>query len=285
MQTDNIERNTMQNFSTNSSMMIKPSRYEIESRKYSLIKILGGPILIRLNFLALLFNFTISIIISLNKMVLLNKVKKSTSEFEIEFEKKNKCKFEVPDKKDPLAKIYKSSLECNQIDDVNIALNKQQNYINKDLENLKLISSSSKFLGWTGFIFGIINTMEKNRSLGIEGVRITNPCFINALLILNSGFIISLCSNIYYKRLENKCQKYIKRITFFSKKFLKKCGDNAKSGYPFKNGSCNNCENSFHKVKELERIIQNIGRRRGVPCGKSGFCSDCISDYEDDYEY
>ena len=273
----------MQNLTSNSSMMVRPPKNIMGSHKNSFLVLLENSNLIRLNLLALLTNLFISIIIIVNKTRFLININKSTTDFEVAYEKKSKGKFEVPDKKDLLAKIFKSSLDCSGNDEMNISLNKQIDIINNNLSYLNIISSSSKFLGWTGFIFSIIETMKYNKKFNNFNISITDPGFIDALLMLNTGFIISLPSHVFYKKIKKDCQKYINRITFFSKKFLNNipgkhssdfCCDSCKP----KNESCSGCQKNYYKVKELERIIRNIRENKG---GNRNFCSSFINDSDD----
>tara|TARA_B100001250_G_scaffold62945_1_gene49409 strand:+ start:3428 stop:4102 length:675 start_codon:yes stop_codon:yes gene_type:complete len=171
-----------------------------------------------------------------DKIRMFRRINKSAEEFEEKFWKSKSAETfynNLPATlDDPMAKVFKSSMQTvmktrsrsnlseKLISILEVNIEKQMNFVEKNYTFLATVGSTAPFIGLFGTVWGIMNSFQsiaisRNTSLAIVAPGIAEALFATAL-----GLLAAIPSVIAYNKFTNDSKKYSQKLENFSKRFI-----------------------------------------------------------------
>ena len=171
-----------------------------------------------------------------DKIRMFRKINKGAEEFEEKFWKSKSAETfynNLPTSvNDPMAQVFKSSMQTviksrsrsnlseRLIGVLEVNIEKQMNFVDKNYTFLATVGSTAPFIGLFGTVWGIMNSFQsiaisRNTSLAIVAPGIAEALFATAL-----GLLAAIPAVVAYNKFSNDSKKYLQKLENFSKRFL-----------------------------------------------------------------
>ena len=164
------------------------------------------------------------------------KINKSADEFEDKFWKSKSAETfysNLPTSvNDPMAQLFKTSMQTviksrsrSSLNEklpaiLEINIEKQMTFVDKNFTFLASVGSTAPFIGLFGTVWGIMNSFQsiaisRNTSLAIVAPGIAEALFATAL-----GLLAAIPAVVAYNKFSSDSKKYSQKLENFSKRFL-----------------------------------------------------------------
>ena len=164
------------------------------------------------------------------------KINKSAEEFEVKFWKSKAAETfysNLPASvNDPMAELFKTSMQTviksrsrSSLNEklpaiLEINIEKQMTFVDKNFTYLASVGSTAPFIGLFGTVWGIMNSFQsiaisRNTSLAIVAPGIAEALFATAL-----GLLAAIPAVVAYNKFSSDSKKYSQKLENFSKRFL-----------------------------------------------------------------
>jgi len=171
-----------------------------------------------------------------DKIRMFRKINKGAEEFEEKFWKSKSAETfynNLPTSvNDPMAQVFKSSMQTviksrsrsnlseRLIGVLEVNIEKQMNFVDKNYTFLATVGSTAPFIGLFGTVWGIMNSFQsiaisRNTSLAIVAPGIAEALFATAL-----GLLAAIPAVVAYNKFSNDSKKYSQKLENFSKRFI-----------------------------------------------------------------
>ena len=171
-----------------------------------------------------------------DKIRMFKKINKSAEEFEEKFWKSKSAESfysNLPASvNDPMAELFKSSMQTviksrsrSSLNEklpaiLEINIEKQMTFVDKNFTFLASVGSTAPFIGLFGTVWGIMNSFQsiaisRNTSLAIVAPGIAEALFATAL-----GLLAAIPAVVAYNKFSSDSKKYSQKLENFSKRFL-----------------------------------------------------------------
>ncbi len=171
-----------------------------------------------------------------DKIRMFKKINKSADEFEDKFWKSKSAETfysNLPASvNDPMAQLFKSSMQTviksrsrSSLNEklpaiLEINIEKQMTFVDKNFTFLASVGSTAPFIGLFGTVWGIMNSFQsiaisRNTSLAIVAPGIAEALFATAL-----GLLAAIPAVVAYNKFNSDSKKYSQKLENFSKRFL-----------------------------------------------------------------
>ena len=171
-----------------------------------------------------------------DKIRMFKKINKSADEFEDKFWKSKSAETfysNLPASvNDPMAELFKTSMQTviksrsrSSLNEklpaiLEINIEKQMTFVDKNFTFLASVGSTAPFIGLFGTVWGIMNSFQsiaisRNTSLAIVAPGIAEALFATAL-----GLLAAIPAVVAYNKFSSDSKKYSQKLENFSKRFL-----------------------------------------------------------------
>ena len=171
-----------------------------------------------------------------DKIRMFKKINKSAEEFEEKFWKSKSAESfysNLPASvNDPMAELFKTSMQTviksrsrSSLNEklpaiLEINIEKQMTFVDKNFTFLASVGSTAPFIGLFGTVWGIMNSFQsiaisRNTSLAIVAPGIAEALFATAL-----GLLAAIPADVAYNKFSSDSKKYSQKLENFSKRFL-----------------------------------------------------------------
>ena len=171
-----------------------------------------------------------------DKIRMFKKINKSAEEFEEKFWKSKSAESfysNLPASvNDPMAELFKTSMQTvvksrsrSSLNEklpaiLEINIEKQMTFVDKNFTFLASVGSTAPFIGLFGTVWGIMNSFQsiaisRNTSLAIVAPGIAEALFATAL-----GLLAAIPAVVAYNKFSSDSKKYSQKLENFSKRFL-----------------------------------------------------------------
>ena len=171
-----------------------------------------------------------------DKIRMFKKINKSAEEFEDKFWKSKSAETfysNLPASvNDPMAELFKTSMQTviksrsrSSLNEklpaiLEINIEKQMAFVDKNFTFLASVGSTAPFIGLFGTVWGIMNSFQsiaisRNTSLAIVAPGIAEALFATAL-----GLLAAIPAVVAYNKFSSDSKKYSQKLENFSKRFL-----------------------------------------------------------------
>ena len=171
-----------------------------------------------------------------DKIRMFKKINKSAEEFEDKFWKSKSAETfysNLPASvNDPMAELFKTSMQTviksrsrSSLNEklpaiLEINIEKQMTFVDKNFTFLASVGSTAPFIGLFGTVWGIMNSFQsiaisRNTSLAIVAPGIAEALFATAL-----GLLAAIPAVVAYNKFSSDSKKYSQKLENFSKRFL-----------------------------------------------------------------
>ena len=171
-----------------------------------------------------------------DKIRMFKKINKSAEEFEDKFWKSKSAETfysNLPTSvNDPMAQLFKTSMQTviksrsrSSLNEklpaiLEINIEKQMTFVDKNFTFLASVGSTAPFIGLFGTVWGIMNSFQsiaisRNTSLAIVAPGIAEALFATAL-----GLLAAIPAVVAYNKFSSDSKKYSQKLENFSKRFL-----------------------------------------------------------------
>ena len=171
-----------------------------------------------------------------DKIRMFKKINKSADEFEDKFWKSKSAETfysNLPTSvNDPMAQLFKTSMQTviksrsrSSLSEklpaiLEINIEKQMVFVDKNFTFLASVGSTAPFIGLFGTVWGIMNSFQsiaisRNTSLAIVAPGIAEALFATAL-----GLLAAIPAVVAYNKFSSDSKKYSQKLENFSKRFL-----------------------------------------------------------------
>ena len=197
---------------------------------------LRADIIVKSVIIILIVSSVYSWAIIFDKIRMFRKINKSAEEFEEKFWKSKSAESfysNLPASvNDPMAELFKTSMQTviksrsrSSLNEklpaiLEINIEKQMTFVDKNFTFLASVGSTAPFIGLFGTVWGIMNSFQsiaisRNTSLAIVAPGIAEALFATAL-----GLLAAIPAVVAYNKFNNDSKKYSGRIENFSKRFI-----------------------------------------------------------------
>ena len=171
-----------------------------------------------------------------DKIRMFKKINKSAEDFEEKFWKSKSAESfysNLPASvNDPMAELFKTSMQTviksrsrSSLNEklpaiLEINIEKQMTFVDKNFTFLASVGSTAPFIGLFGTVWGIMNSFQsiaisRNTSLAIVAPGIAEALFATAL-----GLLAAIPAVVAYNKFSSDSKKYSQKLENFSKRFL-----------------------------------------------------------------
>ena len=204
---------------------------------FSLISLfLRADLIVKSVIIILILSSIYSWAIIFEKIRLFRKINKSAEEFEDKFWKSKSAETfynNLPASvDDPMAQLFKTSMQTviksrsrSSLSEklpaiLEINIEKQMAFVDKNFTFLASVGSTAPFIGLFGTVWGIMNSFQsiaisRNTSLAIVAPGIAEALFATAL-----GLLAAIPAVVAYNKFSSDSKKYSQKLENFSKRFL-----------------------------------------------------------------